>query len=92
MHDPQEVAMELRRCVTQYDIKGALVNDTQRAGAEGDDIVFYDGPEWDVFWSTVTELDVPFYLHPRNPTGTISGWLPMVSSIATQPYKSSLAT
>ena len=71
MHDPQEAATELRRCVTQYGFKGALVNDTQRSGPDGDDMIFYDGPEWDVFWSTVTDLDVPFYLHPRNPTGTI---------------------
>ncbi|KAE9582266.1 2,3-dihydroxybenzoate decarboxylase [Colletotrichum fructicola] len=71
MHDPQEAADELRRCVTQYGFLGALVNDTQRAGPDGDDMIFYDGPEWDVFWSTVTELDVPFYLHPRNPTGSI---------------------
>lgn len=71
MHDPQQASEELRRCVTQLGFRGALVNDTQRAGADGDDMVFYDGPEWDVFWSTVTELDVPFYLHPRNPTGTI---------------------
>ncbi|KAJ6441089.1 amidohydrolase family protein [Purpureocillium lavendulum] len=71
MHDPEQAAAELRRCVTQYGFKGALVNDTQRAGPDGDDMIFYDGPEWDVFWGTVTELDVPFYLHPRNPTGTI---------------------
>ncbi|RBR16872.1 uncharacterized protein FIESC28_06787 [Fusarium coffeatum] len=71
MHDPKEAAEELRRVVTKYGFKGALVNDTQRAGPDGDDMVFYDGPEWDVFWSTVTDLDVPFYLHPRNPTGTI---------------------
>lgn len=71
MHDPKEAAEELRRCVTKYGFKGALVNDTQRAGSDGDDMIFYDGPEWDVFWSTVTELDVPFYLHPRNPTGSI---------------------
>jgi len=71
MHDPKEAADELCRCVTKYGFKGALVNDTQRAGPDGDDMIFYDGPEWDVFWSTVTDLDVPFYLHPRNPTGTI---------------------
>ncbi|KAG8406516.1 hypothetical protein J3459_019231 [Metarhizium acridum] len=69
MHNPQEAATELKRCVTQYGFKGALVNDTQRAGE--DDMIFYDGPEWDVFWSTVEELDVPFYLHPRNPTGSL---------------------
>lgn len=71
MHDPKEAANELRRCITKHGFKGALVNDTQRAGSDGDDMIFYDGPAWDVFWSTVTELDVPFYLHPRNPTGTI---------------------
>ncbi|PHH72034.1 hypothetical protein CDD82_6199 [Ophiocordyceps australis] len=71
MHNPDEAASELRRCVRQYGFKGALVNDTQRAGQDGDDMIFYDGPEWDVFWATVTQLDVPFYLHPRNPTGTM---------------------
>jgi 2,3-dihydroxybenzoate decarboxylase len=71
MHDPKQASEELRRCVTQLGFKGALVNDTQRAGTDGDDMIFYDNEEWDVFWSTLTELDVPFYLHPRNPTGTI---------------------
>lgn len=71
MHDPNEASAELRRVITKYGFKGALVNDTQRAGADGDDMIFYDGPEWDVFWSTIEELDVPFYLHPRNPTGSI---------------------
>ncbi|KAG5939764.1 hypothetical protein E4U53_007738 [Claviceps sorghi] len=70
MHNPDQAAAELKRCVTTYGFKGALVNDTQRAGADGDDMIFYDGPEWDPFWRTVTQLDVPFYLHPRNPTGT----------------------
>ncbi|KOS21965.1 hypothetical protein ESCO_002307 [Escovopsis weberi] len=71
MHDPVQAAAELRRCVTELGFLGALVNDTQRAGPEGDDPIFYDGPEWDVFWSTLTELDVPLYLHPRNPTGVV---------------------
>ncbi len=58
MHDPHQAAQELRRCVTEYGFKGALVNDTQRAGPDGDDMIFYDSAEWDVFWSTVSELDV----------------------------------
>lgn len=33
--------------------------------------IFYDRPEWDIFWQTCTELDVPLYLHPRNSTGTV---------------------
>ncbi|BDD63369.1 hypothetical protein MAP00_008268 [Monascus purpureus] len=71
MHDPKEAAAELCRCVTQYGFKGALVNDTQRAGPDGEKAIFYDQPEWDEFWATVTDLDVQFYLHPRNPTGKI---------------------
>ncbi|KAL1296815.1 hypothetical protein AAFC00_004441 [Neodothiora populina] len=71
MHDPQEAAAELERCVKDYSFKGALVNDTQRSGADGEGMIFYDTPEWDVFWQTCTKLDVPFYLHPRNPTGAI---------------------
>lgn len=67
MHDPKTAAEELTRCVKQYSFKGALINDTQRAGPDGEDLIFYDQPEWDVFWQTCTELDVPVcipYLHP----------------------------
>lgn len=42
MHDPAEAAAELRRCVTELGFLGALVNDTQRAGPDGDDMIFYD--------------------------------------------------
>lgn len=49
MHDPTRAATELRRCVEQYGFKGALVNDTQRAGPDGDELIFYDQPDWDVF-------------------------------------------
>lgn len=69
MHDPNEAAQELTRCVKDLGFKGALVNDTQRTDEKGDGMIFYDNPKWDVFWKTCTELDVPFYLHPRNPTG-----------------------
>ncbi|KAK3717047.1 hypothetical protein LTR37_006102 [Vermiconidia calcicola] len=65
----QPLPDELRRCVTKYGFLGALVNDTQRNDASGDSMIFYDDPSWDTFWQTCTELGVPFYLHPRNPTG-----------------------
>jgi 2,3-dihydroxybenzoate decarboxylase len=56
MHDPQTAADELRRCVTKYGFLGSLVNDNQRTA---DDMpIFYDTPEWDVFWKTCVELDV----------------------------------
>jgi 2,3-dihydroxybenzoate decarboxylase len=32
MHDPNEASAELKRVVKEYGFKGALVNDTQRAG------------------------------------------------------------
>lgn len=57
MHDPQTAADELRRCVTKYGFHGSLVNDNQRT--ESDTPIFYDTPEWDVFWKTCVELDVP---------------------------------
>ncbi|KAJ7181320.1 hypothetical protein C8R43DRAFT_269349 [Mycena crocata] len=70
MHDPQVAAKELKRCVQELGFLGALVNDTQRGGVDGEVPVFYDGPEWDVFWRTVADLDVPFYLHPIAPKGS----------------------
>jgi len=76
MHDPKEAADELTRCVKELGFVGALVNDNQRA-QDGQSIIFYDGPEWDVFWKTCEDLDVPFYLHPIAPKGYIvrSPWL-----------------
>ena len=64
-----QAAQELRRCVIRYGFQGALVNDTQRTDESGDGMNFYDTQAWDPFWKTVTEVDVPFYLHHRNPTG-----------------------
>lgn len=69
MHDPKQAATELTRCVKELGFKGALVNDTQRTSEDGSSRIFYDRPEWDVFWKTCQDLDVPFYLHPVNPTG-----------------------
>ncbi|KAF7315459.1 Serine/threonine-protein phosphatase [Mycena indigotica] len=65
MHDPAAAATELRRAVTQLGFLGALVNDYQVSGPNSDTLLFYDQPAYDVFWETVTELDVPVYLHPR---------------------------
>lgn len=36
--------------------------------------LYYDQPQYDVFWQTVTELDVPVYLHPQ-------ATLPIVASL-----------
>jgi len=66
MQDPDAAAKELSRCVTEYGFKGALVNGfTQKTVA--DSAIYYDIPEYRDFWATVSQLDVPFYLHPRMP-------------------------
>ena len=64
LQDPAAAAEELNRCVKELGFKGTLVNGfSQRAGFDGG--LYYDMPEFDEFWSVVSDLDVPFYLHPR---------------------------
>lgn len=73
MHNPAQAAQELRRYVKEYGFHGALLNNWQQAiDANGEQtVLFYDGPEYDVFWATVQELDVPVYLHPAKPEGKL---------------------
>jgi 2,3-dihydroxybenzoate decarboxylase len=74
MQDPEEAARELTRCVKELGFIGALVNGFSQAG-KADSAIYYDLPQYRPFWRTVAELDVPFYLHPRNPLpGTIPGY------------------
>ena len=73
MQDPEEAAKELRRCVRELGFKGALVNGFSQVGEENT-AVYYDLPQYRPFWAVVEELDVPFYLHPRNP---LPSWAPI---------------
>ena len=66
MQDPEVAADELARCVKQLGFVGALVNGFSQVGHE-DNVVYYDAPQYRPFWRAVEALDVPFYLHPRNP-------------------------
>jgi predicted TIM-barrel fold metal-dependent hydrolase len=50
--------------------KGALVNGFSQVNDPGS-AVYYDLPQYWPFWGVVESLDVPFYLHPRNP---LPGW------------------
>lgn len=71
MRDPFSSVKELKRCVNELGMVGALVN--------GIDIVykepisstypnrfplFYDTKNYDILWKTFEELDVPLYIHP----------------------------
>jgi predicted TIM-barrel fold metal-dependent hydrolase len=66
MQEPKAAADELERCVRQLGFHGALVNSF--SNIEGDQTVSYlDEPQFLPFWERVHDLDVPLYLHPRNP-------------------------
>ena len=66
MQDPDAAARELARCVETLGFRGALVNGfSEIQGVDGP--VYYDLPQYRPFWAAAEALDVPFYLHPRNP-------------------------
>lgn len=66
LQDPDAAARELTRCVKDLGFVGALVNGFSQ-GARENEALYYDLPQYRAFWAVVEELDVPFYLHPRNP-------------------------
>ncbi|MHC6226222.1 amidohydrolase family protein [Pseudomonas sp. X10] len=66
MQDPELAALELQRCVDELGFVGALVNGFSQVG-DIDTVRYYDLPQYRPFWEKVQALDVPFYLHPRNP-------------------------
>jgi gamma-resorcylate decarboxylase len=64
MQDPDAASEELTRCVKDLGFHGAMVNGFTQKDVE-DSCIYYDIPEYRSFWSTVSELDTPFYMHPR---------------------------
>lgn len=73
MHNSEVAAAELTRAVRDLGFKGALLNSFQQAGNDGETCLYYDLPQYDAFWAQVAVLDVPVYLHPRNPIPSTSG-------------------
>lgn len=67
MQDPDMASRELERCVKDFGFVGALVNGFSQVNAR-ENAVYYDIKEYWGFWDTVQRLDVPFYLHPREPS------------------------
>ena len=66
MQDPELAIAELDRAVNTLGFKGALVNGFSQVG-DTRTAVYYDLDSYWPFWAKVEQLDVPFYLHPRNP-------------------------
>lgn len=74
MQDPDAAIVELERSVKQLGFVGALVNGFSDTG-DPNNLLYYDLPQYRAFWKKIEELDVPFYLHPRNPLpGRIPGY------------------
>ena len=73
MQDADAATAELTRCVKELGFVGALVNGFSQA-ARSDTVLYYDLPQYRPFWRAVEALDVPFYLHPRNP---LPSWTPI---------------
>lgn len=66
MQDPEMATAELERCVKTMGFKGALVNGFSQVNDENH-LTYYDGKDYRGFWRSVEALNVPLYLHPRNP-------------------------
>ena len=66
MQDPDGATRELVRCVKELGFRGALVNGFSQV-EKTDSMVYLDDPRYAGFWAECEKLDVPFYLHPRNP-------------------------
>ena len=80
LQDPDLAAKELQRCVKDLGMIGALANGFSQIG-DANTIAYLDEKQYWPFWGVVEQLDVPFYLHPRNPLPQDSriyqdhGWL-----------------
>src|SRR5712691_9037281 len=66
LQDPELTIRELQRCVKDLGMIGALANGFSQVG-DPTTIAYYDQKQYWPFWKVVEELDVPFYLHPRDP-------------------------
>jgi len=64
--DPKTAARELERAVKDLGLKGVLINGYTNVGPN-EDVQYLDEAALDEFWECVTRLNVPVYLHPREP-------------------------
>lgn len=70
LQDEDESCKELERCVKELGFRGALANGFSQID-DPENCVYLDDPRYKQFWALMDQLDVPFYLHPRNP---IQSW------------------
>ena len=66
LQDPYAAADEAQRAVRELGFRGILVNGYTNVG-DADTAAYYDDERFLPFWERMEWLDVPLYLHPRNP-------------------------
>jgi predicted TIM-barrel fold metal-dependent hydrolase len=66
LQDPGEAIKELHRSIKELGFVGALICGFSQIGEE-DTSYYLDIPMYRQFWAEVEKLDVPVYLHPREP-------------------------
>jgi len=66
MQDPDAAVAELKRAITELGFCGVLVNGYSECPTPGR-ALYYDFPEYGPFWAALQDLDVPLYLHTRDP-------------------------
>ncbi len=71
MQDPDEATREYLRCVKELGFRGALVNGFSQIEKQ-ESMVYLDDARYRGFWAECEKLDLPFYLHPRNPLPSAS--------------------
>jgi len=65
LHDADQAARELERCITKLGFKGVMVNGYSQIDTP-DNLLYLDDDRVTPFWEALTALDVPLYLHPRS--------------------------
>jgi predicted TIM-barrel fold metal-dependent hydrolase len=66
LQDPESAVRELERAVQSLGLKGVLINGYSNVGPE-EEVQYLDEGSLEEFWSCVSWLNVPLYLHPREP-------------------------
>ncbi len=83
LQDPKLAAVELDRAVNELGLKGALINGYSNVGP-GETVQYLDEEPMLEFWDRVAKLNVPVYLHPREPlpsqTRAIRGYPELLGS------------
>lgn len=66
LQDPQLAIEELHHAIDDLGFVGVLANGYSQIGDEGT-YLYLDDESYRPFWAEMEKVDVPFYLHPREP-------------------------